>query len=349
MRADDRGAGWGYWLLVLLVTMIIGLSLVLVLRQRGSAAPAAVAGALPTARVLLGDAGQQVAPQPALRVAPAALAPTPLPTPGPAEAPAPTVATTLPTLVPELVPTLVPTLAPAPPALPPENLPAGQAVLPPILMYHYIRDVDPAADSMGYNLSIAPADFEQQLAWLQQQGYVGVAMATVERCMRGQGECPARAVGLTFDDGYEDAYSIALPILQRYGMHGTFYVVNSFVGQPGYMSWEQLAALRDAGMEIGAHTVSHLNLTSLDAGTASYEIGQSKAEIEQRLGVSVASFCYPAGFYDPSIEGLVQAAGYTNATTTRWDFDYGDMYALPRRRIAGGTALDSFAAIVAGG
>jgi peptidoglycan/xylan/chitin deacetylase (PgdA/CDA1 family) len=250
--------------------------------------------------------------------------------------------------VPELVPTLVPTLAPAPPAPAPELLPDGQATLPPILMYHYIRDVDPAADPMGYNLSIAPADFEQQLAWLQQQGYVGVPMATVEGCMRGRGECPARAVGLTFDDGYEDAYSIALPIMQRYGMRGTFYVVNSFVGQPGYMSWEQLAAMRDAGMEIGAHSMSHLNLTTLDAGTASYEIGQSKAEIEQRLGVGVASFCYPAGFYDPQIEGLVQAAGYTNATTTRWDFDYGDLLALPRRRIAGGTALDSFAAIVGG-
>ncbi|HEU5098299.1 MAG TPA: polysaccharide deacetylase family protein [Roseiflexaceae bacterium] len=219
---------------------------------------------------------------------------------------------------------------------------------PPILMYHYIRAVDQGSDPLGYELSVTPEDFGNQMAWLHDQGYIAMRMDGITRCVRGEALCPARAIALTFDDGYEDAYTEALPVLQRYGLLATFYIVTNFVGQPGYMTWEQVAALRDAGMEIGAHTVSHLDLTSLDWDTASFEIGQSKAELDRRLGINVTSFCYPTGLYNGTLEEQVRAAGFANATTTRWDNDNSDVMALPRRRISGGTALDGFAWIVQG-
>ena len=186
------------------------------------------------------------------------------------------------------------------------------------------------------------------MAWLHEQGYTAMRMDAVARCLSGETPCPARAVALTFDDGYADAFTAALPVLQRYGFTATFYIVSGFVGQPGYMGWEQLAALRDAGMEIAAHTVDHSDLTTLDPATADYEIVQSKADIERQLGITVVSFCYPTGLYNWSIEELTRAAGYLSATTTRWDGDYSDLMALPRRRISGGTAVEGFAAIVRG-
>jgi peptidoglycan/xylan/chitin deacetylase (PgdA/CDA1 family) len=220
--------------------------------------------------------------------------------------------------------------------------------IPPILMYHYVRTVDQASDPLGYELSVAPEAFDQQMGWLHDQGYASVRMDAVAQCLRGETPCPPRAVALTFDDGYADAYTEVLPVLRRYGFSATFYIISGFVGQPGYMTWEQIAALRDAGMEIGAHTVSHLDLTSLDWGTAGYEIAQSKADIEHHLGGSVLSFCYPTGLYNPAIEEQVRSAGYGSATTTRWDGDYSDILALPRRRVSGETSLDGFAAIVQG-
>jgi peptidoglycan/xylan/chitin deacetylase (PgdA/CDA1 family) len=251
------------------------------------------------------------------------------------------------------VATLFPTLlaaaeaGSAPPALPvgASEAPGGP---PPILMYHYIRTVDQASDPLGYELSVAPELFEAQMAWLHEQGYTPIRMDAVARCLRGATPCPARAVALTFDDGYADAFTTALPVLQRYGFTATFYIVSGFVGQPAYMSWEQLAALRDAGMEIGAHTLDHTDLTTLDPATADNEIVQSKADLEGQLGISVVSFCYPSGQYNWGIEEQTSAAGYLSATTTRWDSDYSDMMALPRRRISGETTLDGFAAIVQG-
>lgn len=226
--------------------------------------------------------------------------------------------------------------------------PQISSVPPPILMYHYIRAVDQGSDPLGYELSITPEDFNNQMAWLHEQGYIGVRIDGITRCLRGEAPCPARAIALTFDDGYADAYTEALPVLQRYGLVATFYIVTNFIGQPGYMTWQQVAALRDAGMEIGAHTMTHSDLTSLDWDTAGYEIAQSKAELERQLGITVTSFCYPTGLYNGAIEEQVRAAGYLSATTTRWDNDTSDMMALPRRRISGGMALDGFAWIVQG-
>ncbi len=240
----------------------------------------------------------------------------------------------------KLVPTLFPTLVGAEAPL---DTVAGPP--PPILMYHYIRNVDQASDPLGYELSLAPELFEAQMGWLHEQGYRTMRMDMVARCI-ANAACPTKVVALTFDDGYADAFTTALPILQRYGFNATFYIISGLVGQPGYMSWEQLGTLRDSGMEIGAHTIDHYDLTSLDPAESERQIVQSKTDLEQHLGISVASFCYPTGLYNWTIEEQTRAAGYLSATTTRWDDDYSDLMALPRRRISGGTGIESFAGML---
>src|SRR5262245_34285905 len=138
--------------------------------------------------------GEQNAPTATLGVLPAEAAPTPpqatltnTPEPlaaavGPVERAAPQVPTLLPTLVGSQT---LPDIGIGPP--------------PPILMYHYIRDVDQGSDPLGYELSLAPALFEAQMAWLHEQGYRTVRMDAVARCI-ANGACPAKAVALTFDD-----------------------------------------------------------------------------------------------------------------------------------------------------
>jgi peptidoglycan/xylan/chitin deacetylase (PgdA/CDA1 family) len=281
-------------------------------------------------------------PAPAVpAVAPAPAAPAPLPVIGPTLTSTPIQLAPVVGGAAEPVATLFPV---APANAPVETAPSG--LPPPILMYHYIRSVDQGSDPLGYELSVTPDDFNNQMAWLHEQGYIGVRMDGITRCLRSEAPCPAKAIALTFDDGYADAYTAALPVLKRYGLIATFYIVTSLIGQPGYLTWEQLAELRDSGMEIGAHTVSHPDLTTLDWETTGFEIAQSKADLDQHLNFNVTSFCYPIGLYNAGIEEQVRAAGYRNATTTRWDNDTSDIMALPRRRISGGTALDGFAWIV---
>jgi peptidoglycan/xylan/chitin deacetylase (PgdA/CDA1 family) len=309
-----------------------------------SAFSAPVAGKpLPTARVIMPSAWPS-----------ATIGPTRTLIPSRTEAPTTLIPPTI-AIASPLPPTPATAPTPASPAFAPiatllPTLPATTALSGPvpILMYHYIRTVDPASDPLGYALSVTPELFEQQMAWLHDQGYTPVRMDLLARCLGGEPICPERPVALTFDDGYEDAFSTALPVLQRYGFSATFYIISGFVGQAGYMTWEQLAGLRDAGMAIGAHTIDHLDLTSLDPTESNRQIVESKADLERALGISVQSFCYPTGLYDATIIEQVRAAGFLSATTTRWDADYSDVLALPRRRVAGGTTIEEFAAIVQG-
>jgi peptidoglycan/xylan/chitin deacetylase (PgdA/CDA1 family) len=216
----------------------------------------------------------------------------------------------------------------------------------PILMYHYIRSVDASIDPLGYELSVTPALFAEHMAWLDHNGYHGVRVDTLIRCMQGEPICPPQPVAISFDDGYQDAYTEALPILQQYGFQATFYIATAFIGQPAYLNWDQVAALRDAGMEIGAHTIDHQMLTRLEFGEMQRQIAQSKQDLERQLNIAVSSFCYPVGDYDSTVVEQVRAAGFWSAVTTRWDTNYADLFTLPRRRVAGGTTAEEFGWIV---
>ncbi|MGQ9928312.1 MAG: polysaccharide deacetylase family protein [Chloroflexaceae bacterium] len=225
--------------------------------------------------------------------------------------------------------------------------PHGERPYVPILMYHYVRAVDRAADPLGFSLSVTPERLDAQLGWLKAAGYESVRMDALAACIRGDGPCPWRAVALTFDDGYADAFTTALPIVQRYGFVATFYVVSGFVGQAGYMGWEEIRALRDAGMEIGAHSISHPDLTGLGLEELRAQVGQSGALIAAEIGQPVVSFCYPGGRFSETVVAVTREAGYTSATTTIQDGPQSDPFTLPRLRISGDLTLEGFQWMVA--
>ncbi|WP_129627026.1 polysaccharide deacetylase family protein [Candidatus Oscillochloris fontis] len=238
----------------------------------------------------------------------------------------------------------LPTPLPPPPAYTPA--PPGQRPYVPILMYHYVRTVDANLDPLGYGLSVTPDQLAAQLAWLDAQGYDTVTVATLAACMRGEVACPARAVALTFDDGHLDAYTTAFPLLQQYGAVATFYIVRGFVGQDAYMGWDEIRALAQAGMEIGAHSISHLDLTTLSYYEQVDQIARSGQEIAAEIGLPVRSFCYPAGRFNTDIATITRDAGYTSATTTIQEGPQDDPYTLPRLRIYGAMDLDGFATTI---
>lgn len=211
----------------------------------------------------------------------------------------------------------------------------------PILMYHYVRNVDEEEDPLGYNLSITPALFEQHLQWFRDNNVATLRMDTVAKCLRGLERCPNRAVALTFDDGYEDAATQAYPLLKKYGFTATFYIVTELVGRPGYMTWEQVQMLHDNGMEIGSHTMQHFDLPACEPEVAYDEIVQSRKILEEKLGAPVVSFSYPVGSYNEDIANMVYEAGYSNAVTTVPSTNQEYLYEIPRQRIMGGETSEA--------
>jgi peptidoglycan/xylan/chitin deacetylase (PgdA/CDA1 family) len=224
----------------------------------------------------------------------------------------------------------------------------------PILMYHQI-DTPPARGTPMRGMVVAPKRFAAQMRLLTFLGYRGLSMSELMPYLRG--EKVGKVVGVTFDDGYLNTLENAAPILQKLGFSATCYAVSQRLG--GHNDWDagmgvpqkplmnaaQLRAWVGAGMDVGAHTRNHLDLTTLDDDTAREEITRSKLELEEAWGASVQHFCYPYGRYNPSHIHFVREAGYLSATSTRRGRAsvHGDVFTLPRVLVAQATSLPQFA------
>lgn len=196
-----------------------------------------------------------------------------------------------------------------------KNKDEGQKVMPstlPIFMYHYIRDYANPSDPIGENLSVSPKRFEEQIAWLKENGYQSVPMSF----FAAPQPISFKPVVLTFDDGYQDAYDAAFPILKKYQMIGVFYLIVNKIGTPGYLTWDEIMQMQTEGMSFGSHTLSHPDLRSLSRINLHKELEESKKILEQKLGKEITDFCYPSGKYDDAVLKELQSDSYQTAVTT---------------------------------
>lgn len=181
----------------------------------------------------------------------------------------------------------------------------------PILMYHYIAAA-PATTTLP-GLYLDPAIFENQLQELAQAGYQTVFMSEMARDIIS-GASTTKIVALTFDDGYEDFYGQAFPLLKKYNLKGTFYVIVNALDQPGYITKAQLQEMAASGLvEIGSHTFHHPDLRLKKEADAIFEIKGSKGELEKIIGQPVLTFAYPYGYYNHQILEIMKNAGYLGA------------------------------------
>lgn len=194
-----------------------------------------------------------------------------------------------------------------------------------VLMYHALGQRGEAADR--YVLPLRR--FRTQLLWLRLRRYPIISLDEYARSRRQGVLPPARAVVLTFDDGYADTAELGLPLLREAGCPAAVFVVSGMIGEtnswdPGtplegrrLLTWTQIADLREAGISIGAHTLSHVRLTERDHDEARREVAESGACLESRLGMPTLHFAYPYGKTSPSVQQLVQKAGYLTACGIR--------------------------------
>ncbi|MCX6982384.1 MAG: polysaccharide deacetylase family protein [Verrucomicrobia bacterium] len=186
-----------------------------------------------------------------------------------------------------------------------------------VLCYHRVEG------TAGGTLSIAPELFEQHMQRLKDRGIAVISMQDFLAWRRNEKTIPPKCALITIDDGYVSSFEVARPILKKFGYPWTCFIYTKFIGTGGKsISWEQLATLRDEGVEIGAHTATHQNLRdthgknpeAFDAWLNEEVIG-SKQLIEKKLGVRCAVFAYPEGRYNAKVLDVVKAAGFEASFT----------------------------------
>lgn len=243
---------------------------------------------------------------------------------------------------PTVAPTPEPTVEPQPVATPRPAL----VLRVPVLMYHYISAVpaDQATSALAVDLRVPPELFEQHLAYLRDQGYATLSAPLMWEALNGRAVLPPKPVMLTFDDGYGDAYANALPLLQKYGFKGTFFITANLIGRAGYMTWDQVKALDVAGMDIESHAMDHMPMSSLTLTGLSYQMGTSRQALAEKLGHEVRFFAYPSGDYSAtSIVGAAQYGYYGAFLKSGGSLQSTDWaYMLRRSRVTGYASVDTF-------
>ena len=209
----------------------------------------------------------------------------------------------------------------------------------PILEYHVLGSPGPGVPYP--ELYVTRPDFHRQMDWLARAGYQAVTLEQVEDAWWGGGTLPAKPVVLTFDDGYRPQFTYALPELRRHGWAGVLNLKAE--GSDLYPS--NVEAMIEAGWELAAHTIHHLDLTTLEAAGLKEETAGARAILRREFGVPVRNFCYPSGRFDDTVIAAVRAAGYAGATTEIPGYaSRGKPYELARFEVLGSSGVAGVAA-----
>lgn len=187
----------------------------------------------------------------------------------------------------------------------------------PILMYHYVEYVQDKRDTIRQSLNINPDIFENQVQTLVNAGYTFMNTQKLGEVIDGKMPLPPKPILLTIDDGHWDLDTVILPILKKYHVEATAYIIPGFLGGSDFLSKQQLQDVINSGLvEIGAHTVHHIALKGKLLPVVKYEVFQSKAMLENTYYIHVVSFAYPNGSFDSQAINVVKDARFTTAVST---------------------------------
>lgn len=223
----------------------------------------------------------------------------------------------------------------------------------PILMYH---QVTPKPDRKFLKYAVKPDRFAQQMRWLALTGHHAISMDALLAHRAGAGTLPTRPVVVTFDDGYQDTYDHAVPVLLEHGFTAIFYLVGQEVGHRSrwleaerglslaLFDWPTARRLEMDGFRCGSHALTHARLATLDGRESDRELMTSRKLLEDNLGREVRDLAYPHGSYDDRVIRQARAAGYRSACSVRIGRSprLDDVMALHRIPVGGQESLATF-------
>jgi peptidoglycan/xylan/chitin deacetylase (PgdA/CDA1 family) len=237
------------------------------------------------------------------------------------------------------VPTPIPT--PKPLSFSEMNTLYGPCIHLPVLMYHHIQTEDAAKLNKQTNLTVYTDIFQKQMQYLKDKGYNVASMSDLVNYFDNGTAIPTKSVLLTFDDGYEDFYTDAYPILQNLGFKATMFVPTGLINNPDYLTWDQIMSMNGPVL-FANHTWSHKNV-GVSTSAMQYEISTANTQLSDHNLNSPKVFAYPYGLDTPQSEKYLESLDYKGAFTEKPGSTLckQQRFSLPRIRV-GSASLSNY-------
>ena len=192
----------------------------------------------------------------------------------------------------------------------------GPCVFAPVMMYHHIQSLEEAAKKNAAWLSVPPETFRRQMEYLKNKGYRPVSMPDLAHFFETGTALSGKPVLITFDDGYDDIYLNAFPILKEFGFQATVFLPTGLMDNYAYLTWSRIDEMKNSGLVFFAnHTWSHHNVLT-DQATLEKEIGLADGQLAEK-GLNIPKvFSYPYGLASNQAKQYLSQKGYSLAFTT---------------------------------
>jgi peptidoglycan/xylan/chitin deacetylase (PgdA/CDA1 family) len=220
----------------------------------------------------------------------------------------------------------------------------GRVAMVPVIQYHMIDVPSPGSRVRGG--FTPPKQFAKQMKYLKSHGYSFFTASELIEYYINRGHFPARGIAITFDDGCQDNYTNAFPVLRELGITATMFIVPSCIGETNaktvaegepprpHLSREQILEMSRFGIEFGSHSMNHRLFHKIPVSDVQCEVENAKRFLEDLLQTRCKTFAYPAGFYTEEAERIVASAGHICAfSTTYGPRERIDLYAMNRTEI----------------
>jgi peptidoglycan/xylan/chitin deacetylase (PgdA/CDA1 family) len=218
-----------------------------------------------------------------------------------------------------------------------------------VLMYHALESAEypaGAKDAGEQRYVLQVEQFRVQLEYLHNEGFRTFLLQE----LLDLEEWPDKSVVLTFDDGHESNFALALPLLQMYAFNAEFFITTDWIGTPHFMTVEQVKALHDAGMGIGSHGLSHKFLDDMNSSEIERELHKSKNILTGITGQKVTSFSAPGGRMRRGVADIAEDIGFRIVCTSQPGVlnQRSFFYSIPRLVVRADTDLETFKTMVRG-
>lgn len=224
----------------------------------------------------------------------------------------------------------------------------------PILMYHHVGTAPQGANSTREDMTVSPEDFEAEVKWVSEQGYTTINLEDIYLYSIGKTTLPKKPIVFTFDDGYEDVFTNAIPILKKYNFRGSFAIITEWQGQTMgdnvYATWDQIASAKNEGMEIVSHSQNHFDGTSakFNSDYIYQNLTGSITDISNHLDFTSNILIYPYGHYTSDYISQAKKAGFVMGLTVHEGsyVNLNNLMEIPRVRIHGKQNFEIFKKII---